>query len=193
MHRLCVGVDVGLSSAAAAVYGYAGGQNVPRLITTTTIRTTGEDAAKRIDVEWFWDWLVGTGAKLAYVENATAMPSQDVDPKTGKRRAMGAGGMARYLRAAGAIEATVTLAGLDTVRVMPGQWQRQLGLTEMRRGLTSDNERKKRSVILARQVFPEHADTTFKYFNSHNESDASLIALYAAIRTNLVSLQRTAA
>ena len=175
MHRLCAGIDVGLSSAAAAVYGYANGRNIPRLIATTDIRTLGEKAAKRIDVLWLRDWLVRTGATVAYVERGSARSMQ--------------GAMSNYLRACGQIEATVTLAGLHGVLVPPGVWQRAIGLTDRRRGCATDLERDKASVVLARELFPEHADSTFKFWNSHNEAEASEIALYGAIRTELVSLR----
>lgn len=179
MTRIVAGVDVGLSSAAAAVYGYAEGRNWPRLISTTKIRTIGDAGGKRIDVLWFHNWLVQSGATIAYVENATAMPA----PGPGARRQMGMGTMARYLRACGAIETCVTLAGLHGVLVMPSVWKRALGL------LKAD---KKQSVILARNLFPEHAETTFKYWASHNIAEASLLALYAAARTDLVTLKAAA-
>lgn len=187
MTRLVVGVDVGLSSAAAAIYGYANGRNLPALIATTYIRTLGDGPGKRIDVIWFRDWLQASGAGTAYIENATAMPA----PGPGVRRRMGAGTMARYLRACGAIEACVTLAGLHGVMVMPGVWQRALGLTERRRGLP-DNEKKKCSVTLARELFPEQADTTFRFWNSHNLADSAGISLFGASRMDLVQI-RTAA
>lgn len=178
MHRICVGVDVGLSSAAAAAYGYASGRNLPALIATTDIRTLGEKAAKRIDVLWLRDWLIGTGATIAYVERGSARSMQ--------------GAMSNYLRACGQIEATVTLAGLHGVLVPPGVWQRAIGLTVRRRACTTELEKDKASVVLARELFPEHADSTFKFWNSHNEAEASEIALYGAIRNDLVSIQAAA-
>lgn len=188
---LVCGIDVGLASAAASVYGYANGRNYPALIKTTMIRTVGEAASKRIDVHWFSEWLITSGATKAYVENATAMPAPQIDPKTGQRRQMGAGGMARYLRAAGAIETCAALAGLEPVLVMPGKWQAAVGLTAFRRSLPA-KEQDHASVLLARMLFPDHAATTFKFWNSHNESDSSLIALYAAARCDLVTLQAAA-
>lgn len=186
MIRVCAGIDVGLSSAAAATYGYANGSNLPRLISTYRIPTTGEGGGKRIDVRAFGEWLTGCGASIAYIENATAMPAPE--DKDGNRRRMGAGTMARYLRACGAIEATVTLAGLDGVMCMPGVWKRALGLTKRTKGMSA-NQRKNESVVLARELFPERADTTFKVFNSHNVAEAGLIAIYAAVRTDLVRLR----
>lgn len=178
MHKICAGIDVGLSSAAAAAYGYVNGSNLPKLIATTDIRTIGEKAAKRIDVLWLRDWLVGTGATVAYVERGSARSMQ--------------GAMSNYLRACGQIEATVTLAGLHGVLVPPGVWQRAIGLTDRRRACATDLERDKASVVLARELFPERADLTFKFWNSHNEAEAAEIALYAALRLDLVSLKAAA-
>lgn len=174
MIRSVIGVDVGLSSAAAAHYGYANGANLPRLLATTMIRTIGEKAAKRIDVLWLRDWLQATGATIAYVERGSARSMQ--------------GAMSNYLRACGQIEATVTLAGLHGVLVPPGVWQRAIGLTDRRRACGTDLERDKASVVLARELFPERADL-FKFWNSHNEAESAEIALYGAIRNDLVSLK----
>lgn len=189
MIRSCIGIDVGLASAAAAHYGYANGSRLPALLDTFRIPTIGEDGARRIDVRALGEWLIRTGADTAYVENATAMPDPNPDPKTGKRRKMGAASMARYLRACGAIECAVTLSGLHGVLVMPAVWQRAVGLTAMRRSCVTDSAKKNCSVILARQVFPERAATTFKFLKSHNEADASLLSVYAASRLDLVSLR----
>lgn len=189
MIRSCIGIDVGLASAAAAHYGYANGSRLPALLATFRIPTIGEAGARRIDVRALGEWLIRTGAGTAYVENATAMPDPTPDPKTGKRAKMGAASMARYLRACGAIESTVTLAGLHGVLVMPAVWQRAVGLTVMRRTCATASAKKNCSVILARQVFPERAATTFKFLKSHNEADGALIALFGASRLDLVSLK----
>lgn len=177
MIRLIVGIDVGLSSAAAAVYGYPSGRNWPSLIAATKIPTLGEDAAKRIDVLWLQDWLRASGAPTAYVELGSARSMQ--------------GAMSKYLRACGQIEACVTLAGLHGVLVPPGVWQRAIGLTKRRRGLVGV-EKDHCSVVLARELFPEHADSTFKHWNSHNEAEAAEIAIYGAIRNDLVQIRNAA-
>lgn len=177
MHRICAGIDVGLSSAAAAVYGYPAGRNWPGLIATTHIRTLGDGPAKRIDGIWLRDWLQASGATVAYVERGSARSMQ--------------GAMSNYLRACGQIEMCVTLSGLHGVLVPPGIWQKSLGLTARRRGLVG-TARDKVSVVMARELFPEQADRTFKFWNSHNEADAALIALYAAVRTDLVQIRKAA-
>lgn len=177
MIRKCIGIDVGLSSAAAACYGYEGRSNLPRLLSVYDLPTVGEDGGKRIDVAAFHRWLGEQDAEIAYVENATAMPS--IPDASGKRRGMGAGTMARYLRACGAIETCVTLSGMETVLVMPTTWKRALNL------LKAD---KKASLNLAREFFPDYAITTFKLQKNHNRAEASLIALYGAVRCDIVDI-----
>jgi hypothetical protein len=79
----------------------------------------------------------------------------------------------------------VTLAGLRGVLVPPAVWQRAIGLTKRRRGLVGV-ERDHCSVVFARELFPEHADSTFKLWLSHNEAEAAEIAFYGALRNDLV-------
>jgi hypothetical protein len=165
MIKLVCGIDVGLSSAHAAIYGF-NGSAVPRLLKVVEIPTTPDE--KRIDVCWLGNWIDRESFDIAYLENATAF---------------GEGTMSSYLKAAGAIEATVTLAGVDWVPVMPSVWKEKLGLI---------GEDKKGSVRLARQLFPDHAETTFKFWNSHNAAEASLIAVYGASRCDLINLERAA-
>lgn len=161
--RVC-GIDVGLSSAHAAIYGYINA--IPKLLEVTEIPTTLDE--KRVDVCWLGNWLDRESPDIVYVENATAM---------------GAGTVSGYLKAAGAIEATVMLAGFNWVPVMPSIWKRHLGLI---------GEDKKGSVRLARELFPEYADSIFKFWNSHNAAEASLLALYGASRCDLITLQAVA-
>jgi hypothetical protein len=165
MIRTCAGIDPGKSSAAVALYGYRESSR-PRLITTAQIPTFPD--GKRIDWFWLQDWCQKWRPDIAYIENATAM---------------GEGTVSGYLKAAGAIEAAISLSGVDSVYVMPADWKRALGL------LKAD---KKQSVILARELFPEHADTTFKFWQSHNLAESSLLALYAGIRTDLVQIRKAA-
>lgn len=195
MIRKVLGIDVGLASASAGVYGYDGGANLPRLLGVFSIPTYGEEAAKRILATGLQRLILQHDPDAAYIENATTMPApEQFNHKTGKRerRGMGAATMGRYMRAVGAIEATVMLCGLDAVFVMPGVWQRALGLTAMRKALgpgATPNAKKNCSVTLARHVFPEHAATTFKFMNSHNLAEGALISLYGAARCDLVDLR----
>lgn len=180
-HRRICGIDVGLASAAAAAYGYDGGSNYPKLLSVFDLPTIGDAGGKRIDVAAFHRWLGEQDCSIAYVENATAMPA--VPDASGKRRGMGAGTMARYLRACGAIEAAVTLSGMETVLVMPAVWKRALGL------LKAD---KRASLDLVRGLFPEVAGSWFKFQYHHNRAEACCLALYGAARCDLVDLKLAA-
>lgn len=176
-HRI-LGIDAGLSSGAAAVYGYDGNTKLPALLAITDLPTRGDDSAKRIDVTKFRMWLMRHDPDFAFVENANAMPA--IPDANGVRRGMGAGTMARYMRAAGATEACVELCGIDWVAVQPGVWKKKLGLAGPNKG---------NSVELARMLFPERAATWFKFKKSHNLAEASLLALYGAIRCDLVQIE----
>ncbi len=103
-----------------------------------------------------------------------------IPDKFGVRRGMGAGTMARYMRAVGAIECTVTLCGLEGVLVMPGVWKKKLGLS----GPDKDKSRQ-----LIRGLCPEVADKWFKRKLDHNRSDAACIAIYGALRTDMIDLR----
>jgi hypothetical protein len=177
-HRRILGIDAGLSSGAAAVYGYDGSARLPALLAVTDLPTRGEGTAKRIDVTAFRHWLMQHDVSFAYIENANAMPA--IPDATGFRRPMGGGTMARYLRAAGATEACVELCGIDWASVQPGVWKKALGLAGPNKG---------NSVDLARQLFPERAATWFKFKKSHNIAESSLLALYGAARCDLVELK----
>ena len=179
-HRKILGIDAGLSSGAAAIYGYDGNASLPTLIAVTNLPTRGEGPSKRIDVMAFQRWIWLHEPSFAYIENANAMPA--IPDASGHRRGMGAGTMARYLRAAGATEACVELCGVDWASVQPGVWKRALGLIGPNKG---------NSVDLARQLFPERAATWFKFKNSHNKAEACLIALYGAVRTDMIDLRST--
>jgi hypothetical protein len=163
--RTVAGVDPGKSSAAIALYGYRESSR-PRLITTAEIPTFPD--GKRIDWFWLQDWCQKWQPSIAYIENATAM---------------GEGTVSGYLKAAGAIEAAISLSGVDSVYIMPADWKRALGL------LKAD---KKQSVILARELFPEHADSLFKHWNSHNIAEAACLAAYGASRCDLIQLRAAA-
>jgi hypothetical protein len=155
MIRTVAGIDVGLASGCVAIF------RKETLRWVSVIPRTPD--LKRIDVLWLHRALKDSEADIAYIENATAM---------------GAGTMSAYLKAAGAIEATVTLAKVDSVYVMPSVWKKRFGL------LHSD---KKASVLMARKMFPKRAED-FEFWNSHDAAEASLLALYGAERCDLVKI-----
>jgi hypothetical protein len=160
----CAGIDVGLTSAHIAFLKSNGLEKILALKRTPD--------GKRIDPIYLRGVLDMTMPDIVYIENATAM---------------GAGTMSSYHKAAGAIEATVTLCGIDSVYVMPSTWKQYFARHYK---LGSD---KKASVRLARELFPYLADTYFKHWNTHNAAEAALIALYGGMRCDLVSLQKVAA
>jgi hypothetical protein len=142
------------------------------------VPTVGEAGGKRIDVRAFQRWLTLQEPCIAYIENATAMPA--IPDAKGHRRGMGAGTMARYLRACGALEATIACCGVDGVLVMPGVWKKAMRLA---------GPNKQNSVDLIRSICPERAATWFKFKNSHNLAEAGLLAIYGAARCNMVDIK----
>lgn len=176
-----LGLDPGLSTAAAAVFGYEKGSNVPHIIDIIDIPTRGDGSAKRINGQAFFDWLEKTEPHLAYVENANTMPS--IPDQFGNRRGMGVASAGRYLRAAGALETVVDLFGIETIFVQPVVWKRALGLI---------GENKTGSLDLIRGLYPDVSDKWFKRQKDHNRSDSVCLAIYGAARNDLISLKAAA-
>ena len=181
MIRKILGVDPGLASATASVFGYREGSSSPEILAVFDIPTKGEDAAKRIDACAFGNWIDRMEPDICYMENANTMPS--LPDKNGFRRGMGVASAGRYMRAAGALEATVDLCGLDIVFVQPVTWKRALGLI---------GENKGGSLELIRGLYPGCADKWFKRQKDHNRAESALIAIYGASRTDIISLQTAA-
>jgi hypothetical protein len=188
--RRCLGVDPGIASATAAVFGYADGKNYPDILGVLDVPTKGDGAAKRIDGQAFFDWLEKLDPQIAYFENANTMPS--IPDKFGVRRPMGSASSGRYLRAAGALENTVDLFGIDTVFIQSTTWKRALGLI---------GEDKSQSIARAVELCPNARQwlptKTRKGVVSdvqgfHNRAESILISVYAGLRTDLISLQAAA-
>ena len=175
-----LGVDVGLSGAAA-IFGHRGGpSNFPGLLSCIDLPTTGEGPARRIDCRALAAWLAEWRPEHAYIENATAMPA--IPDQFGNRRGMGAGTMARYMRAVGQTEACVDLSGADIKLVMPAVWKRRFGLVGPDKGNSLD---------VARDFFPAEAATILKRQKDHNRAEACLIAVYGAERIGIINLSAT--
>ena len=117
MIRKVLGIDPGLATAAAAVFGYENGRNIPGILGVFDIPTKHEGPAKRIDGRPFRDWLTLMRPDIAYIENASTMPAPP--NAAGFRARMNAANIGRYMRAAGAIENTVDLQGIDIVMTQP--------------------------------------------------------------------------
>lgn len=166
--RVC-GIDPGLSSGAIAFYGRLLPLQLScRLWTAVPIPTVGDGSSKRINATLLSELLGHLRPEIAYIEDGQTMPGQ------------ASGSMGRYLRACGAIEATVELAGIQVVPVRPHVWKPAMGLRKAT---------KRQSIDLARELFPTHADTTFKLQKSHNLAEAALLALYGASRCDMVRLE----
>jgi hypothetical protein len=190
MIRKVLGVDPGLASATAAVFGYDGRKNYPEVLGVFDVPTKGEDAAKRIDGRAFWRWIGTMDPDIAYIENANTMPA--IPDKSGKRRGMGSASSGRYMRAAGALENTVDLAGIDIVMTQAATWKRALRLI---------GENKDQSIALAVELCPSarqwlptkvRKGVTTDVQKFHNRAESILIALYGAIRCDLVNLRMAA-
>lgn len=179
--KRCLGVDPGLSSATATVFGYGDGSIFPEILDIFDIPTKGEGTTKRIDAQKFFDWLERTDPHIAYIENANTMPA--IPDENGFRRGMGAASAGRYMRAAGSLETVVDLFGIDTVLIQPVTWKRALGLI---------GENKGGSLELIRGLYPDCADKWFKRQKDHNRAESALIALYGAARCDLIKLQMAA-
>jgi len=176
-----LGLDPGLASATASVFGYANGKNYPEILGIFDIPTRGEGTSKRIDVQAFFDWLEKLEPSIAYIEAANTMPA--IPDKFGNRRGMGIASAGRYMRAAGALEACVELFGIDIVMVQPRTWKSALGLS---------GPNKRDSLDLIRDLYPEMADVWFKRQKDHNRAEAVGLAIFGAARCDLISLQAAA-
>lgn len=174
-----LGVDPGFTGAAA-VFGHPSGgvSNWPKLIALHDFQTVGDGGAKRIDVLAFQSFVQDWRPDHAYIENANAMPA--IPDDKGHRRGMGAGTMARYMRCAGHIEATVVCCGITPVMVMPAQWKRRLGLV---------GPDKRDSIELANELCPDAA-RWLKRKKDHNRAEAVLLAIYAAVRADMIELKQ---
>jgi hypothetical protein len=181
MIRRCLGLDPGLATATAAVFGYADGSRSPDILGIFDIPTRGDGTAKRIDVQALFDWLEKMNPQIAYLENASTMPS--MPDQFGNRRGMGIASSGRYMRAAGALEACVELFGIDIVMVQPRTWKAALGLSGSNKGGSLD---------LIRGLYPDMVDIWFKRKKDHNRAEATLLAIYGAARADLISLKMAA-
>lgn len=182
------GIDIGFSGAAA-VFGHpiGGSANFPRVLDVFDFTTVGEGGAKRIDILAFKAWTLHHAADRAYIENANAMPS--IPDESGNRRGMGAGTSARYMRCAGHIEATTVCCGVESTLIMPGKWKKFFGLV---------GPKKDQSIGMAIDLCPEAREwlptkirkgvesDVQKY---HNRAEAILIAIYGAVRMDMIDLK----
>jgi hypothetical protein len=160
------------------VFGYEAGHNHATILDVYDVPTKGEDTAKRIDSCAFGNWIDRMEPDICYCEAANTMPAPA--DANGFRRGMGIASAGRYMRAAGALEATIDMCGVEIVMVQPVTWKRALGLI---------GENKNGSLELIRGLYPDCADKWFKRKKDHNRADSALIAIYGATRCELITLQ----
>ena len=161
-----LGIDPGLSNGGFAVVEIAG-PRVFHLLGVLDIPTMGDEHRKRVDVLKLAEWLGKFQIEQAVIERAQLMPSKD-----GSVQGVSSGG--KYMRAVGAIEATVILSGAKLSTVEPSVWKRHYKLK-------GGKENKEQARDLAVSYFPEWADKAFARKKDHNRAEAALIARFAAL------------
>lgn len=182
------GIDIGFSGAAA-LFGHpeGGSSNFPRVLDVFDFTTVGDGGSKRIDILAYQAWMQWAKPDRAYIENANAMPS--IPDKTGKRRGMGAGTSARYMRCAGHIEATTVCCGVESTLIMPGKWKGFFGLVGPKKdqsiGMAIDLCPEARQWLPTKTVKGVESDVQ-KY---HNRAESILIAIYGAVRMDMIDLR----
>lgn len=152
---LVLGIDPGLSGAAAVVQTGAG---APVLVDVIDIPVVGEGPKRRVNGPAFFRWLDGHQVARCHFERAQAMPDQ------------GASSGFNYGRAVGALEAIVQCCAIPLHHVEASMWKKHHGLI----GKGKEDSRQKAMFMLARVDRPDFF--VFKYH--HNRAEAALIALF---------------
>lgn len=160
-----LGIDPGLTNGGFAVVEIAS-PRVFNLLGILDIPTFGDEHRKRVDVLKLAAWLRPFRIDQAIIERAQLMPSLD-----GKPQGVSSGG--KYMRAVGAIEATVILTGSKLSTVEPSVWKRHYGIK-------GGKENKDASRLLALKFFPEWEKSLARK-KDHNRAEAVLIARFAAL------------
>jgi crossover junction endodeoxyribonuclease RuvC len=108
-----LGLDPGLSGAAAIVERHASADRIADVIDLPTV---GEGASRRILVPELMRFIIAAKADLAVIEEVHAMPGQ------------GLASTFRFGRAVGAIEATIAALGVPSRLVLPQAWKKHFAL-----------------------------------------------------------------
>jgi hypothetical protein len=165
--RKLLGVDVGLSGAAAVLVEIDGAVTVVSAIDVPTI---GDGAARRVNSLGLQEWLLNHGPTFAFCERGKSMPKQGVSSTF------------CYGRACGAVETTIQLCGIPLELVEPGRWKAFFTL------VGKDKEASRQRAL---ELFLEtHALLSRK--RDHNIAEACLIGLYG-LRTSRVLVQPASA
>jgi crossover junction endodeoxyribonuclease RuvC len=161
--RKSLGVDVGLSGAAAILIEIDGAVTV---VSAIDVPIVGDSAARRVNVLALQEWLLSHGPAFAFCERGRSMPKQ------------GVASVFRYGRSCGSIEAVIQLCGIPLELVEPTKWKKFFTLV---------GKDKEASRLRAIGLFPEtHALLSRK--RDHNIAEACLIGLYG-LRTSRALVQ----
>jgi crossover junction endodeoxyribonuclease RuvC len=147
-----LGVDPGLGGAIAIIETI---NSIPVLVDAIDMPIIGSGRKARVDVTAAVKWISGHAVSIAYVERAQSYPGQ------------GASSGFSYGRAAGAIEAAVTLARIPLMMVEPAVWKKRLHL----RGKDKEQARQR-----ALNLFPRQHEL-LKRRRDHNRAEAALIVV----------------
>jgi crossover junction endodeoxyribonuclease RuvC len=167
MTRKMLGVDVGLSDAAAILIEIDGAVTV---VSAIDIPTVGDGTSRRVNALALQEWLLCHGPAFAFCERARSMPQQ------------GIASTFRYGRSSGSVEAVIALCGIPPELVEPTRWKKFFTLV---------GKDKEQSRLRALELFPgAHALLSRK--RDHNRAEACLIGLYG-LRTSRALVQPAAA
>jgi crossover junction endodeoxyribonuclease RuvC len=147
-----LGIDPGLSGALAVVEFIDG---VPMLIDATDMPVVGTGAKARVDIIAAAQWIKSHNPAVAFIERAQAFPEQ------------GASSGFIYGRAAGAIEAVVTLCSIQMTLVEASVWKRQLNLPG------KDKEAARQRAL---QLFPAQHELLARR-KDHGRAEAALLVV----------------
>jgi crossover junction endodeoxyribonuclease RuvC len=163
MTRKMLGVDVGLSGAAAILVEIHGAVTV---VSAIDIPTIGDGTARRVNSLALQEWLLSHGPAFAFCERGKSMPRQGISSTF------------RYGRSCGSIETTIQLCSIPIELIEPTQWKKFFTLV---------GKDKEQSRAKALELFPEtHALLSRK--RDHNIAEACLIGLYG-LRTSRALVQ----
>jgi hypothetical protein len=152
-----IGVDVGLTGAAAAIeVGEMGGISLIEII---DLPSEPIGTKRRIHVEVLGRWLEKTEPDLAIIENVHSMPND------------GASRSFRFGGACEAVRATVALYAIRYRMIAPQTWKPWAGLP------TGSEKDASRDVAI--RMCPASAPFLKRKLD-HNRGDAVLLALYGA-------------
>lgn len=154
-----LGIDPGLNGGAAVLHVEPG---LARVVGLIDIPITGKEAKRRVNTCGLSQWIKAHEPDVAFIERAGVMPRQGI----------GSGFI--YGRAVGAIETTITLAGVPLHVIEPQTWKRHFQLPG------GEKETARQAVLT---LLPDAAYLIPRK-KHHNRAEAILVALYGADHTS---------